>query len=142
MVAAGVDSARLTVQADVGLEDGEIGAHELGRVRGRLDLTMLMILVVEPSAVLAMRGDQLRLLLQEFLFSVISGLSCCLPLHLHFHRLRCGWTRRLERVSSALRHIFPNRLNRLHNHVVSVAVGLSGVLLVDKLVVLIVGHNG
>ena len=137
LVCAGCDAPLFAVETDAWLEHGEIGAHEL------LLVALTGLLLIEQGlfagdvpTVLALRGGDLDLG-QELLFSIKRRLCRSLLLQLHLHGTGGGWTCRLEWVSTALGHVFPEELEL---NIVSTAASLPRVL-VDKLIVLVVGHQ-
>ena len=110
LVVSRADPARLTVEACAGLECADVRAHEVRRVGGVEEVCLKLLVVhvvVESATVVAVGGDELRLLLllQEFLFSVVGCLGGRLSLQLQFHGLRRGRARWLEGVSTTLRRV-------------------------------------
>ena len=105
---------------------------------------LLLVDHVVSTAVVAVRGDELGLLLllQEFLFSVVGCLGSRLSLQLQLHGLRSGRASRLKRISTTLRRILSQHLVQGWLIVMAWVVFRSLLLLLSLKQVVAIGDEG
>ena len=122
------DAARLAVKPDAWFEGrpDDVRAEEERRLLLVIEshgAAAVIAVLVDSSPIVTVRSHKFRLqvrwlllgrllLLQEFLFSVVGSLCCCLPLQLQLHGFRCGRAGRFKRITAALarRRVLANHL--------------------------------